>query len=156
MIELLEMSNVRGSKVIYPNKLPFSFYFSAKGNINHTIRVKPSFDPDKLKLSQTGTLKLSGDWEYTPSENDKNIESKKITQMKKFFKDNIVLFCMAWEEQMQDATVADFFEGRIDIHELVKDIDFYDLYRSQFDRMETIYELETFCREYHLVNFFGN
>ena len=57
------MSNVRGNRIrVYPGMQPFSFYFSEKSD-NHGIRVKPLFNPDKVHISEAGTLKLCDDWE---------------------------------------------------------------------------------------------
>lgn len=161
---LLEMSNVRGNYVKVPHKLPFSFYFSSGVGNKHSIRVKPSFNPEKLKRSMTGTLQLSGDWEYTPNSEDINVSSKDVESMKKFFKDNIVFFILVWDEFLQDAVVQDYFLGNITIHEVIEDLDFYKELSQALDECVSVLELETCIRdnlEYlhelgYNVNFYGN
>ena len=78
------MSNVRGKKIRVQKNIPFSFYFSASQG-NHDIRVKPMFNPTKLRDDLVGTLKLCDDWEYTPGANDTHASSKDVERMKKFF-----------------------------------------------------------------------
>ena len=152
---ILCMSNVRGRYVKNPGQLPFSFYFSAQDG-QHSIRVKPSFNAEKLKLSQTGTLKLCDDWKYIPGKDDKAIDSQSIQNMKQFFRDYLVLFAAVWDEQIQDATIEDYFTGRIDFHTMIQDFDFYDEYKNELDRIDDIVSLERFCTENYLVNLYGN
>lgn len=152
---ILCMSNVRGRYVKNPTQLPFSFYFSAQDG-QHSIRVKPSFNPEKLKLSQTGTLKLCDDWQYIPGKDDKAIDHQSIQNMKQFFRDYFVLFAAVWDEQIQDATVEDYFTGRINFHTMLQDFDFYDEYEDELDQIKDIQSLEQFCRDNYLVNFYGN
>ena len=152
---ILCMSNVRGRYVKNPTQLPFSFYFSAQDE-QHSIRVKPSFNPEKLKLSQTGTLKLCDDWKYIPGKDDQAIDSQSIQDMKQFFRNYFVLFAAVWDEQIQDATVEDYFTGRIDFHTMLQDFDFYAEYKDELDQIKDILSLEQFCQDNYLVNFYGN
>ena len=76
--------------------------------------------------------------------------------MKQFFKDNIVLFAMVWDEQLQDGVLEYYFTGLTSFHEMIKGIDFYEENKIQMDKLSTVKELETFCRENNLVNFYGN
>lgn len=153
---LLEMSNVRGRYVKHPSELPFSFYFSSGVGVQHSIRVKPVFNPEKLKRSETGTLKLSDDWEYIPGPNDKDVPQSEIEKMKSFFKDYIVLFCAVWDEQMQDATLQDYLVGNITFDMLLQDLDFYEEYENELQQIHDVSTLDKFCRENNLVNFYGN
>ena len=153
---ILCMSNVRGNSVKYPHKLPFSFYFSGRTGIKHDIRVKPVFDPERLIVSEAGTLKLSDDWNYIPGPNDRNVSKHQIRMMKEFFKEYIVLFCAVWDLQLQDGLVEDFFRGLVYIHELIQDLSFYNDYKSELDNINTVEELDKFCRDNNLVNFRGN
>lgn len=153
---LLEMSNVRGRYVKHPSELPFSFYFSSGVGVQHSIRVKPVFNPEKLKRSETGTLKLSDDWEYIPGPNDKDVSQSEIEKMKSFFKDYIVLFCAVWDEQMQDATLQDYLVGNIMFDTLLQDLDFYEEYENELQQIHDVSTLDKFCRENNLVNFYGN
>lgn len=153
---LLEMANIRGKHVKNPGMLDFSFYLSSKGGVNHSIRVKPVFNPEKLKISETGILKLSDDWEFTPGKNDTDVSAKQIREMKQFFRDRIVLFCMVWDEQMQDGILEDYLTGRCSFQEMIEDINFYDDYKDEMDSISSVEELEKFCRKNNLVNFYGN
>lgn len=150
------MSNLRGSKISRPHKLPFSFYFSANIEGIHSIRVKPIFNPSRFVYSEAGSLKLCDDWEYVPGKNDTNIKSKEITAMKEFFRTYLILFTAVWDEQLSETAVQDYLEGDIDLDELVKDFSFYPEHSSELDQISTIEELEQYCRDHDLVNLYGN
>lgn len=150
------MSNVRGRYVKNPKQLPFSFYFSSGDGVTHGPRVKPLFNPERLISSLTGTLELCNNWEYVPGKDDKNVGEKSIRQMKKFFKDYVVLFCLVWDEHMQDATLEGYFKGEITFNEMLQDIDFHPQYKDHLDNMASVQELEKFCRDNELVNLYGN
>lgn len=153
---LMGMANVRGIYVKNPGKLPFSFYFSSGTGQKHSIRVKPVFNPNRLYMSSVGNLKLSGDWEYTPGKDEKFVSDKDIDSMKKFFKDNIVLFAMVWDEQLQDGMLEDYLKGLISFNDMLEDIVFYDEYKKEMEHITTVKELDEFCRNNNLVNFYGN
>lgn len=154
---ILAMSNVRGKYVKNPHQLSFSFYFSSGSGVPHSIRVKPSFNPDKkLKKSMTGTLKLCDDWEFIPGPHDGKVDSNDIADMKQFFRYHIVLFAAVWDEQLQDGILEDYFKGDITFNEMLQDLDFYDDYKLQLDRISTVDALESFCRKHELVNLYGN
>lgn len=150
------MTSILGKYVKEPDALPFSFYFSSHVVKEYPISVRPVFDPERLFLSLTGYLKLCDDWEYIPGKNDRNTKEKDIESMKQFFKENIVLFAMVWDEQLQDGVLEYYFTGLISFHETLQNIDFYKKYKLQMDKLSTVKELETFCRENNLVNFYGN
>lgn len=150
------MSNIRGKYVKHPTPLPFSFYFSSSDGVTHGPRVKPSFNPEKLKMSQTGTLKLCDDWEYIPGKEDSKISSKQVESMKDFFRSYLVLFCAVWDEIIQDGVVADYLVGRISFKEMLQDFDFYEEYKDDLDRIRDVFELDNFCRDNNLVNIYGN
>ena len=149
------MSNVRGNKVRVQKGLPFSFYFSARQG-DHSIRVKPMFNPAKLKDTLVGTLKLCDDWEYVPGPDDKNVSNKDIARMKKFFRTYLVLFAAAWDRQLDDGDVYDYLVGDITLPELIENFDFYEQYQEELDDIVSVSELEQFCRENNLVNMYGN
>ena len=150
---LFEMANVLGRKVKVPHKLPFSFFFSSDKGVSHSIRVKPVFNSEKLLRSQTGTLKLCDDWEFIPGENDTKVSQKDIDDMKQFFRDYLVLFCMAWDEQLTYDDVQDYFKAEITFNELLHNISFYT---DEMNSIITIAELEEYCRKNNMVNFYGN
>lgn len=150
------MSNIRGKHVKHLSKLSFSFYFSGKDGVSHGPRVKPSFNPDKLRIDKAGTLKLCDDWKYVPGKDDQNVSIRQIREMKEFFQVYIVLFCLVWDLQLSDPVVQDYFEGDISFHEMLEDLDFYEEYKEDLDHTDNIFELENFCRDNNLVNFYGN
>ena len=154
--DVYAMSNMRGSHIQNPGNQKFSFYFSPASGNNHAIRVKPVFDPDHLKLSKTGTLKLTDDWEYIPGQDDKHVDAKQITAMKDFFRYYIVEFAAVWDEQLEDAVLQDYLAGRIDIDELIRNLEFYNEYKGELNNIHSINMLEKFCRENQLVNLYGN
>ena len=154
--DIFAMSNVRGKYVKNPHRLPFSFYFSSGAGVSHGPRVKPMFNESKLISSMTGTLKLCDDWNFVPGINDKDVKADKISNMKEFFRNNIVLFCAVWDEQMQDATLEDYFKGDITFQEMVADLDFYEKYRDDLVKISNVSQLDEFCRKNQLVNFYGN
>lgn len=155
MIYVECMSNVRGNKVKVQKGLPFSFYFSSNQG-EHSIRVKPMFNPAKLRDDLTGTLKLCDDWNYIPGPNDKDVSNKDIEDMKKFFRKYLVLFAATWDRQLMDGDVYDYLVGDINLHELIETLTFYTDYEKELDNIETVLELEDFCRANELVNLYGN
>lgn len=150
------MSNVRGARVKTPSALPFSFYFSAKDGVSHGPKVKVSFDPEKLRIDRCGTLKLCDDWKFIPGQDDSNVKSRDIREMKSFFKVNIVLFCLVWDIHVSDPTVQDYFLGQASLQDIIQEADFYEDYRDDLDRITDVFELDNFCRDNNLVNFYGN
>jgi len=149
------MSNVRGNKVRVQKNLPFSFYFSASQG-NHSIRVKPMFNPSKLKDDLVGTLKLCDDWEYIPGPDDSSVSEKDVAKMKKFFRTYLVLFAATWDRQLADGDVYDYLVGDITLPELIETFDFYNDYQEELDDITSVAELEDFCRKNNLVNLYGN
>jgi len=149
------MSNVRGNKVRVQKNLPFSFYFSASQG-DHSIRVKPMFNPSKLKDDLVGTLKLCDDWEYIPGPDDSSVSEKDVAKMKKFFHTYLVLFAATWDRQLADGDVYDYLVGDITLPELIETFDFYGDYQEELDDITSVAELEDFCRKNNLVNLYGN
>lgn len=154
--DIFAMSNVRGRNVKNPHNLPFSFYFSSGADVSHDIHVKPMFNPEKLKKSMTGTLKLCDDWHYTPGLDDKNVDQKLVNEMKSFFRRYLVLFCAVWDEQMQDATLEDYLKGEISFSKMLEDLDFYADKQDDLKKITTVEDLEQYCRQNSLVNMYGN
>lgn len=144
------MSTIRGNKVKVPNKLPFSFYFSAR-NGKHGIRVKPIWNPDRMNIEDAGNLELHGEWIYTPGRND-NPSSKDIRYMIGFFRKYKVLFSAVWEGELQEDSLQDYFRGFISFSELLKEFDFYEDYSSILQNTTTVTELETIVRNYNIFN----
>ena len=153
---VFETSGIRGNYVKQPYPLPFSFYFSSGTGVPGNIRVNPVFNPEMLKRSETGTLKLCGDWEYTPGYMDQDVSDDLVQEMKAFFRKYLVLFCAVWDEQMQDAVLQDYFTGKISFDEMLQDLDFYETYSNELSSIRDVQNLEAFCRDNDLVNLYGN
>lgn len=158
---LFEMSNVRGSKVKNPHKLDFSFYFSTKRAIDnkdnvHGIRVKPIFNPETMNTGDVGTLQLHGNWEYIPGKQDEHISSKKIKDMKEFFKYYKTLFCAVWELELEQDVLYDYFRGIINFKELITEFNFYNKYKKDLDNISTLDELTEFIKNSNLFNLWDN
>lgn len=154
---LFEMANVRGKTVKVPGKLEFSFFFSTKDaveskDIVHGLRVKPVFNPERISISEVGTLKLHGDWKYIPGKNDKNVGAKQIKEMKNFFKMYKILFASVWEKQLPHDALEDYIRGYIDFQNMIKEFYFYEDYKHEMDNLETIQDLEKFVSENNLFN----
>ena len=149
---ILGMSNIVGKVVKNPNKLPFSFYFSQKGDNKHGIRVKPMFNPDKLSVRLCGNLELHSDWEYTPGPDDKNVSSKLVKQMKQFFRDYKVLFAAVWEEELQEYVLEDYLRGLCSWSDLISELEFYSDYSEELDRIQNCSQLEDFVRQNNIFS----
>lgn len=145
------MSNLRGSKINIPHKLPFSFYFSTQES-SHAIRVKVMFNPNKLIPSKLGVLELHGNWKYTPGPDDSDISNKQINEMRDFFKSYKVLFAAVWEMVIPEDAIQDFFRGFMTFEELLTEFEFYEEFQNEMINIETIEELEQFVRNNNIFN----
>ena len=150
--DIFAMSNVVGKFVKNPNKLPFSFYFSQKGDNKHGIRVKPMFNPNKLSVRLCGNLELHSNWNYTPGPDDKNISSKQIKQMKDFFRTYKVLFAAVWEEELQEYALEDYLRGLCSWEDMMHEFEFYEEYHQELDQIQNCEELESFVRENNIFS----
>ena len=145
---IMFMSNIRGDHVKVPHKLPFSFYFSTQQG-QHEIRVKVVLDPSHMRISKAGTMKLCDDWTYTQGPDDKFVDQKTISAIKEFFRTYLILFAAVWDNQLDETAVQDYFQGEITLNDLIRELDFYT---EDMDSIQTIGELEDYCRKYHLVD----
>ena len=146
------MSNLRGNMVKVPGKLDFSFYFSSRDGNNHGIRVKPLFNPERMRENLAGNLELHGDYDYTPGPDDTNVPSSKVSEMRNFFRYYKVLFAGVWENVMEASEVQDYFRGIIDFDQMLKGFDFYDVYVDELSGIHSIEELEAFVRNNNIFN----
>lgn len=153
--QIFGISNVLGRFIAVEENVPFSFYYSPR-NSSHGPRVKPVLDPNKMRISDAGTLSLCGDWEFVPGRRDLYYPAKVVHLMKEFFRTYLVLFLLVWDEQADDPMLGYYLEGKISLNEFIQTIDFYPEYAEDLDQIETVTELEQFCREHELVNFYGN
>lgn len=152
---IFAMSNVRGKYIKVEEGIPSSFYYSPR-NSSHGPRVKPVLNPDKMKMSDAGTLKLCDDWKYTPGARDKKPAADIVKIMKDFFRKYLVMFLLVWDKKIDDPYLEDYFRGDIDFHEFVEETSFYAEYADELDTVNNVAELEQFCRKNNLVNFYGN
>lgn len=153
--DIFAMSNVRGKYIKVEKNIPFSFYYSPR-NSSHGPRVKVIFNPDRMKQDAAGTLMLCHDWEFVPGKDDSHVSSRDITRMKEFFRKYLILFLLVWDKHSDDPDAEDYFRKDMSLHELITRIDFYSEYSTELDTISSIEELEDFCREHDLVNFYGN
>lgn len=150
------MSDVRGNRIKVEKNIPFSFYYSAR-NSSHGPRIKPIFNPSKINKRGLGTLKLCDDWSFTPGADDANVSRKQIDQLVSFARKYLVLFLLIWDELSEnEPSLGDYFEGDISLEEFIQQLTFYNDYKDQLDLIYTVDQLEDFCRENKLVNFYGN
>ena len=54
----------------------------------------------------------------------------------------IVLFCMVWDEQLDDTSVQRYFNGQMTLEELIQEISFYN---EEMSNISTIEELEDYA-----------
>ena len=159
---LFEMAGVRGKTVKTPKRLPFSFFFSTKDAVeskdsNHGLRVKPVFNPEKINYNELGTLKLHGDWKYTPGINDGDVNGKEIRKMKEFFKYYKILFAAVWEKALPHDIVEDYFRGHATFDEVVQEFYFYNDYEDKIKHfngtgIKTFDDIHDFVAENNLFN----
>ena len=79
-----------------------------------------------------------------------------VEKMKEFFHKYLVLFLLVWEELADDPALGYYLEGKLDLHDFIETLDFYEEYKFDLDDISSVSELEEFCRENNLVNFYGN
>lgn len=148
--DIFGMSNLRG-KYVKTDKINFSFYFSAQ-KASHAIRVKVSFNDTKINDDDFGVLELHGDWKFTPGKNDESVSSKDVRKMKAFFRKYKVLFAAAWNKEIHESDIVEFFCKGITFSELLQEFYFYDDYQEEMDKIRNVEELEQFVREYNIFN----
>ena len=152
---IFAMSNVQG-RFVTVEKLNFSFYYSSR-NSSHGPRVKVSFNPSKMRVENAGTQKLCDDWAFTGSKKALgSISSKEIQEMQTFFRKYLIIFLLVWDFKCDEPNPENYLTGRISFDEFIQDLDFYGDYSKELDRINTVSELEKFCRDNNLVNFYGN
>lgn len=153
--DIFAMSNIRGKYIKVEKDIPFSFYYSPR-NSSHGPRVKPVLNPDKMNLDDAGMLKLCDDWKFIPGTNDQHASSSIISQMKQFFRNYLILFLLVWDKHIDDPLLEDYFRGDINLNEFIEQIDFYGRHKVDLDKITSVKELEDYCRDNNLVNFYGN
>ena len=152
--DIVAMSNVRGKFVVVEN-IPFSFYYSVR-NSNHGPRVKVTMNGQNMRPNRMSSLKLCNDWSIDINDQDARISAKDLATMKEFFRKYLVLFLIVWEDLISEPELADYFEGKVTLKEFIQDTDFYNEYSRELDDINSVSELETFCRDNNLINFYAN
>ena len=152
--DIFAMSNVRG-KYVTVDPIQFSFYYSVK-NSNHGPRVKVTTDPEKLRPNRMSTMKLCDDWSIEVNPLDNKISGKDEKSMREFFRKYLILFLLVWEDLTYEPNLADYMTGDMTLSEFIRDLDFYKEYTRDLDSIETVADLEQFCRDNKLVSFYGN
>lgn len=152
---IFAMSCVRG-RFVTVEKLNFSFYYFPRTN-SHGPRVKVSFNPNMMRVEQSGTQKLCDDWSFQGSKKAlSSISSADIKKMQQFFRKYLILFLLVWDFKCDEPSPENYLTGRIDFREFVENLDFYQDYSEELDKVTNVAELEKFCRNNDLVNFYGN
>ena len=147
--DLLEMANILGRKVKI-EKIDFSFYFSQKSGMQHSIRVKIKWNRDRFRGAEDGYMDLHGQYDYVQSEYGEAVSETEISKARDFFMKYKVLFTAVWEEFLEADDVQDYFKGNLTFDEL-KD-SFYDLPEKIFVDAQTIADIEKIVRENKLFD----
>ena len=61
-----------------------------------------------------------------------------------------------WDKHIDDPLLEDYFRGDINLNEFMEQIDFYGGHKVDLDKITSVKELEDYCRDNNLVNFYGN
>ena len=151
------MSNIRGEDIAVPHKQSFSFYYGSKkqmndGNIAHGIRVKVVKNPSKIIKQQFSVLEIHGDYKFHQNPEADRLNGKQITQIREFFRDYKALFSAVWEEELDENDLRDFFIGVKSFEDLMKCLDFYEEYKQELDKIDTVEDLELLVRRNSIFN----
>lgn len=127
---LLEFANIRG-KDINIDDVDFSIYFSRRQDINHGIRLKVTWNRNRIS-DFDGYMELHGDYKYVSSKTAQHKpKSWEINGLRYFCKKYKVLFSAVWEDKLQGEDLRHYFEGVISLKELltkfenISEIDYY-------------------------------
>ena len=63
---------------------------------------------------------------------------------------------LVWEGLADDPALGYYLEGRFELSDFIQTLDFYEKYQEDLDKVQTVQELEQFCRDNNLVNMYGN
>lgn len=137
-----------------PRSLPFSFIYCRSKNLELKPEVLVAFDQSNIDHTCTGRLKLYGDWEYTPRDEDKDRTPREIKRMKTFFENHRVLFCAVWTGLLDEVILQDYFVGDISFEKMLRSLTFYEKNREALNEIHEVKQLEQFCKDMHLVNFY--
>ena len=145
--DLLEMANVIGRNV-KTDDINFSFYFSDKYGMQHGIRVKIKWNPDRFKKPEDGYMELHGDYEYVNS-SENFVSEKEIEKARKFFKKYKVLFAAVWEGVVDQSELQAYFREHISFNDL---LDSFYFENGELDGIKDLKQLEKVVRQNNLFN----
>jgi hypothetical protein len=143
---ITERANLLGNRVKIEH-INFSFYFSSKYGMQHSIRAQVAWNPSRFKGCGDGYFELHGDYKYI-QESQNFISEKEILKAKKFFKEYKVLFAAVWEDVLDPAYVQEYFRGFISFSELLQ---FFDIDLSPY-QIDSLSNLEYVVRKNSLFN----
>lgn len=113
------MANVRG-KDCKVEVIDFSFYFSSKQRVPHSIRVKVKWNRERMTGSDDGYFELHGDYKYV-SESKESVSSSRINKARQFFIKYKSVLAGAWEDVFDPTDVVHYFEGRASLTDLIEE-----------------------------------
>lgn len=149
---LMEMANMRGKHVKTDN-IGFSFYFSDKTECNHGLRVKVSWNSEKLTGGFDGYFELRGPLRYISGIHSKTPPAKDFLDAKRFFKKYKVLFAAVWELKLDPQVIQDYFRAFIDINELVTSFEnVTEEQNTLLSQATDLISLEKIVREHNIFN----
>lgn len=151
---LWEMANARGIRV-KTDDINFSFYFLTKSEMRHAIRVKITWNREKISNGNfDGYIEAHGDYRYYQSSKSKSHPSKKeVDRARMFVRKYKVLFAAVREKKLDQNAVLGYFEGAYNFKQLVSQ--FEDITEKQFyiiNHCNSLTELEKVVRENKIFN----
>ena len=151
---LWEMANARGIRVKIDD-INFSFHFLTKSEMRHAIRVKITWNREKISNGNfDGYIEAHGDYRYYQSSKSKSHPSKKeVDRARMFVRKYKVLFAAVWEKKLDQNAVLGYFEGAYNFKQLVSQ--FEGITEKQFyiiNHCNSLTELEKVVRENKIFN----
>lgn len=145
--DLTEMANMVGKRV-KTDHINFSFYFSTKSEVNHSIRAKVKWNKDHLAGGTDGYFELHGNYAWVQSPGGEVPDGNDLKLARRFFRKYKVLFAAVWEECLDANDVQDYFKGLISFSELLVGF----LIGSDFSGVHDLKGLEDYVRKNSLFN----
>ena len=151
---LWEMANARGVRV-KTDDIDFSFHFLTKNEMRHAIRVKITWNREKIGNGNfDGYIEAHGEYRYYQSPKSKAHPSKKdIDRARMFVRKYKVLFAAVWEKKIDQNAVLGYFEGAYTFKQLLSQ--FEDITEKQFyqiNHCNNLTELEKTVIENKIYN----
>lgn len=151
---LWEMANARG-KWVKTDNINFSFHFLTKNEMRHAIRVKITWDREKISNGNfDGYIEAHGDYRYYQSPKSKAHPSKKeIDRARMFVRKYKVLFAAVWEKKLDQNAVLGYFEGSLSFGQMLSRFEY--ITEKQYyiiNHCKSLTELEKVVRENKIYN----